>query len=136
MQNNLPNGFISLDEAIALIKSDTRKDPKVDIDFLVRNFAYIAPAHNFTIKLLKRDASGKIVGNGERFVQFANEYETAIFEHAVSDKYKELVGHDFDKNPVRNITTTVTDAENGGNSQGRPQVNTDESTMTKKGASI
>lgn len=136
MQGNLPKDFITLDEAIKLIQSDTRKDPKVDIDFLVRNFAYIAPAHNFTIKLLKRNGAGKIIPNGTRFVQFANEYETGLFEHTVSEKYKELTRKELDTASVKNITTAVTDSENGGNMQAIPMYNTDESTMAKRGDQI
>lgn len=117
IKTQLPKDFMTFDETIKLIQSDSRENPKVDIDFIVSNFVYIAPAHNFTIKLLKKDSSGRTVRNGVKYVQLANEYEATTFEHVVRQKYQELIGHDFDA-PTQRLTTMVTDADNGGNSLG------------------
>lgn len=134
IKTQLPKDFLTFDETIKLIQSDTREAPKVDIDFIVSNFEYISPAHNFTIKLLKRDSSGRIVPNGVRYVQLANEYEAATFEHVVKQKYQELVGHQFDDSPVQRLTTMVTDADNGGNTMGAIMTNGDSETVV--GANI
>lgn len=110
-QGALPKEFLSFDDAIKLIQSDTRKDPKVDIQFIVRNFTYINPGHTFTLKLLKRDTSGKIVPNGVRYVILANQYEATTFEHTVAEKYKELTKQELKGGPVRKMSTMVGDAD-------------------------
>ena len=50
---SLPNGFITVDEAVALINSDTRDDAKVDTQYLVSHIDWIEEAHNFRIPLVR-----------------------------------------------------------------------------------
>ena len=141
MQNNngsLPKDFWDFDTAIQKINNFNRYEPEFDMDFLVQNFAYIAPAHTFNFPLVSKDAkTGRYKRDGRhKYVLLANEYEATTFEHAISAKYREIIGKDLDTTPVRNYTTAVTDSENGGNATGAPRVNTDESTRTKKGAEM
>lgn len=138
MQNGtLPKDFWTFDEAIQKINNFNRQEPEFDMDFLVQNFAYIAPAHTFNFPLVSKNKDGKYKRDGRhKYVLLANEYESTTFEHAISNKYKEIIGKDLDATPVRNYTTAVTDSENGGNAMGAPRVNTDESTRTKKGAEM
>ena len=49
MNNNIPNGFISVEDAISLIESDTRSNAKVDTAFLLRNLPYLRVDGNYTI---------------------------------------------------------------------------------------
>ena len=138
MHNNgsLPKDFWTFDEAIQKINNFNRQEPEFDMDFLVQNFAYIAPAHTFNFPLVSKDSkTGRYKRDGRhKYVLLNNEYEAATFEHAISAKYRETIGKDLDTSPVRNYTTAVTDSENGGNAMGLPRVNTDASTATKKDA--
>lgn len=138
MQNgNLPKDFWDFNTAIDKINNFDRMNPEFDMDFLVQNFAYIAPAHTFNFPLVSKNKDGKYKRDGRhKYVLLANEYEATTFEHAISAKYKEIIGKDLETDPVRNYTTAVTDADNGGNAMGAPRVNTDESTRTKKGAEM
>jgi hypothetical protein len=86
---------------------------------------------------VSKNKDGKYKRDGRhKYVLLANEYEANVFEHAISAKYREIIGKDLDTTPVRNYTTAVTDSDNGGNAMGAPRVNTDESTRTKKGAEM
>ena len=121
----LPKSFLSFDEAIKLIQAETRENPRVDISRLARNLKWLEAKHNYTIFMLKRDASGAIVPNGNRPVSIANDYERTTLEHAIREKYKELARQEYDGDPVHKITTMVTDAESGGNYSGQPIENTE-----------
>ena len=141
MQNNngsLPKDFWDFDTTIKKIQEFNRLEPEFDMDFLIQNFAYIAPAHTFNIPLVSKDAkTGKYKRDGRhKYVLLANDYEAATFEHAISAKYREILGKDLDTDPVHNYTTAVTDSDNGGNAMGLPQINTDVSTATKKGGEM
>lgn len=139
MQNGaLPNDFWSFDEAIKKIQEFDRRNPEFDMDFLVQNFAYISPAHTFNFPLVSKDPNtGKYKRNGQhKYVLLANEFESTTFEHAISEKYREILGKELDTAPVRNYTTAITDSQNGGNVTGAVMRNTDSSTATKKGAEM
>lgn len=116
MQNgNLPNGFISIADAIKLIESDSRTDAKVDTAFLLRNLPYLRVDGNYNIKKLKHE-NGKVVEDGEVYVMVASEYERAILEHAITEHYKNVTGRviDPEKIGLRSITTAVDDEKNAG----------------------
>ena len=116
MQNgNLPNGFITIADAIKLIESDSRTDAKVDTAFLLRNLPYLRVDGNYNIKKLKHE-NGKVVEDGEVYVTVASEYERAILEHAITEHYKNVTGHDVDPEKIglRSITTAVDDEKNAG----------------------
>lgn len=116
MQNgNLPNGFITIADAIKLIESDSRTDAKVDTSFLLRNLPYLRVDGNYNIKKLKHE-NGKVVEDGEVYVTVASEYERAILEHAITEHYKNVTGHavDPEKIGLRSITTAVDDEKNAG----------------------
>lgn len=119
-KKNLPNGFISVDEAIALIQSDSRTNATVNVAFLVKNLPWIEKNHNFTIKLLRHEG-GKVVDNGIKYVAIESDYQKEILKHAIVEHYKEMSGREFDPETVgvRKITTAVEDD----NPQGRPKVN-------------
>lgn len=133
----VPTGFISFEEAIKLIQSDSKETPKVNVSFLVSNIPWIEAKHNFTIPLIKRGDDGKIVQYGHTFVQIANDYEATTLEHTIREKYKELVGREYTKDKeTRSITTSITDADNGGNFTGMPRINEDTTYAPKIGTEI
>ena len=53
-KNNLSPGFITVDDAVELIKSDTRENPIVDMDYLVAHIVWIEANHNFRIPKIRR----------------------------------------------------------------------------------
>ena len=120
MENNLSNGFISVEGAIALIQKDTRTNATVDVAFLVKNIPWLEKNRNFTIKLLRHE-NGKIVENGIKYVAIENDYQKEMLKHAIVQHYKDLSGRDIDPETigVRRITTAVEDD----NPKGRPRVN-------------
>lgn len=114
MQNsNLPNGFVTVADAIKLIESDSRTDAKVDTAFLLRNLPYLRVDGNYNIKKLKHE-NGKVVEDGEVFVMIASEYERAMLEHAITEHYKNVTGRVVNPESIglRSITTAVDDEKN------------------------
>lgn len=114
MQNsNLPNGFVTVADAIKLIESDSRTDAKVDTAFLLRNLPYLRVDGNYNIKKLKHE-NGKVVEDGEVFVMVASEYERAMLEHAITEHYKNVTGRVVNPENIglRSITTAVDDEKN------------------------
>lgn len=130
--NTLPNGFVSVEEAIKLINSDTRKNAVVDVKFLVKNLPWLAKGKNYTIKL-QRHENGRVVNNGLVTVFVKTDYEASILHHAITEHYKELSGReiDVDKMSIKHITTAVDDEKNP---TGRPMRN--RNATTKVGDSI
>ena len=47
----LAPGFVSIDDAVALIKSDTREKPVVDMDYLVSKIVWIEVNHYFRLSM-------------------------------------------------------------------------------------
>mgnify|MGYP000924879096 CR=1 FL=1 len=118
------NQFITVQEAIDLIKSDTRENPVVDIDFIINNYNYIELFHNFNIPLLTRNSKGEVVENGNRYITFERELDVLTFKDVALSHFKEMTSAEYDeeaiKNPTRSITT-VSDPKN--NPGARPQAN-------------
>ena len=111
--NNLPNGFITVADAIKLIESDSRSDAKVDTAFLLSNLPYLRVDGNYNINKLKHE-NGKVVEDGNVFVTISSEYDKAMLEHAITEHYKNVTGRvvDPEKIGLRSITTTVDDEKN------------------------
>ena len=123
----LPKDFLSVDEAVALINSDTRENPVVDTDYLMQHALWLEKSHNFNIPLLRRDNLGRVVKAGHRYVFVESDYDRTILEKAIVDKYRELASRDFDESRrVKNYSTVVTDGETGvnDNPSGRRMVDT------------
>ena len=116
MENNLPKGFISVDDAIKLINEDTRADAKVDTRFLLSGLPYLRVGGTYNIRLAKH-VDGKATYNGEKFVMIASEYERAMLEHAIVEHYKAMSGnmdfkYDSEHAPTKSLSTAVDDEEN------------------------
>lgn len=120
-QSGLPHGFISFDDAVKLIQSDTLDEPKVNMGFLTKNLKYLDSGHNFTIKLVKKTDAGKLVETGTTFVEIKSEYEKATLAHVIEQKYAELTRRQLNATPVRKISTMTSDDPNMGNPAGHMQ---------------
>lgn len=114
MQPALPKGFISIEEAVELINSDTRSDAKVDTKWLVSHVDWVEEAHNFRIPLLKTTADKKIVKCGSKFVQIMNAYDKEVIKRAIRNHYRDLVGHEYQAQNVRAISSVADDSVAGG----------------------
>lgn len=116
--------FITVKEAIELIKSDTRQNPVVDIKQMVESYNSIELFHNYRIPLLTLDKNGNVVENGNRFITFEKELDVLMFKDVVLSHYREMTSARYDEeaitNPTRSITT-VNDPEK--NPTSRPQAN-------------
>lgn len=125
--NRLAPGFITAQSAVKLINSDTMENPKVNISWCAENLSFLAPRHNFTIKLVKKTPEGKIVENGKTQTYVENDYDKVILEKAILDKFRELTNRDYTRN-LRRLSTTVTDKDGEANMMGRPVSNSSSTT--------
>ena len=140
--NNLAPGFVDIDTAIELIKSDTRANPVVDMDYLITRKKWIETAHNFRIPKVRRlkpeevyrTKRGKVVEYetiGEVNVYIATNFDKELLLKTINDKYKELVGHEYRELTTRATSTVADDAQ--GRNAVRPRPNTP---IAKEGANI
>ena len=128
----LKNSFVTIDEAIEIINSDTRKNPVVDITKMVNSLPHLRERGNFRIPLLTRDETGKIVKNGSRFTTINSSWDKSRLEHAIVEHYKVVDKLHRTINPeevgLKSLTTAIDDDKN---TQGRLRVN--DKPMTKYG---
>ena len=121
-ENNLAPGFVTVDQAMELIKSDTRENPVVDMDYLIAHTNWIETNHNFRIpkiRMLKpeevrRTKRGKIIeyeNIGDIYVYIATNFERELLKKTIYDKYRELVGHEYKELGVRARSTVADDAQ-------------------------
>lgn len=140
--NNLAPGFISVDEACEIIKSDTDANPVVDMDYLAAHDNWIEVGHNFRIPKIRRlnkteiyrTKRGKIVefeNTGDIYVYLATAFEAELLKKTIYDKFKELTGHEFKQAGVIARSTVADDAQ--GTAAVRPRANTP---IAKEGATI
>ena len=124
MQKNVTGKIISVDEAIEIIETDNRQNPVVDTVFLVNSLPYLRVNGNYTIKLLGRNADGKIVSKGSTFARITSDWELSKLKHAITEHYKENTRNHIEINPdaigVRSVTTAM-DEDN--NPTGRAMIN-------------
>lgn len=129
MQPALPKGFISIEEAVELINSDSREEAKVDIKWLVGHVDWIEEAHNFRIPLARqatKEEYTKFISNhpaakfdglihlGSKFVQIMNSYDKEVMKKAIRDHYRDLVGHEYQAQNVRAVSSVADDTVAGG----------------------
>lgn len=130
--NNLSPGFVTVDDGCALIKSDTRENPVVDMDYLVAHIVWIETRHNFRIPKIRRlrpeevrrTKRGKIIeyeNTGDVYVYIATNFEKELLKKTILDKFRELVGHDYKEAGVRARSTVADDAQ--GTAAVRPRNN-------------
>lgn len=141
--NNLAPGFMSIESAVELIKSDTRANPVVDMDYLVSKLVWIEVNHNFRIPRIRRLKSdeiyrtkrGKVVeyeNIGDVYVSINTNFEKELLKKTILDKYRELVGHEYKEAGVRAVSTVADDAQ--GRAAVQPRANA--KPIAKEGAVI
>lgn len=117
---NLAPGFITMDEAVALIKSDNRKDPVIDMDYIVSRTKWIETGQNFRIPKIARlatpyrDRRGHIVEfekKGSVYVAISTNFEKELLKKTIFDKFRELTGKEYKERITRGMSTVADDAE-------------------------
>lgn len=144
---SLPNGFITVEEAVELIKSDTRDDAKVDTQYLVSHIDWIEEAHNFRIPLVRLSTKEEIeairkrypgrrpsglTSLGSKTVTIMTAWEKELLKKTIREHYKEMVGRDYEKPTVRGLSS-VSDEENSG---GTVKPRRSSKTIAKEGETI
>ena len=129
----LPKGFIEVEEAVELIKSNTFDKPTVDIKKLANSLDWIEVNHNFAIKkmrlITKEEYAEKLkqfpgrrpselISLGVVTTTLRSAYEVELLKKAIKDNYREVSGHMFDPKNTRGVTT-VLDQESGGGARPR-----------------
>lgn len=120
--STLSPGFIEVDKAVELIKSDTRENPVVDMDYLVAHVVWVETSHNFRIPKIRRLAPeevrrtkrGKVIeyeNTGDAYVYIATNFEKELLKKTILDKFRELVGHEYKESGVRARSTVADDAQ-------------------------
>ena len=140
---NLSPGFVTVDDAVALIKSDTREKPIVDMDYLVGHIVWIETNHNFRIPKIRRlrpdevrkTKRGKVIeyeNIGDVYVYLATNFEKELLKKTILDKFRELVGHEYREVGVKARSTVADDAQ--GRAAVQPRANN--KPIAKEGAVI
>ena len=142
-KNKLPNGFISVEEAVKLIESNTFDEPTVNIKKLASSVDWIELNHNFIIKkvrlITKEEYAEKLkqfpgrrpselVSLGVVTVTLRSAYAVELLKKAIYDNHKKVSGRAYNPVHARGITT-VMDQESGGGA--RPRVS--KKTIAKEG---
>ena len=94
---DLPPGFISVDAAVELIKSDTRENPVVDMDYIISRSHWIEVNHNFRIPKIRRlnpdevyrTKRGKVIDYqhiGDANVAISTSFEKELLKKTIYDK--------------------------------------------------
>ena len=142
-EKNLAPGFVTVDQACELIKSDTRENPVVDMDYLVSRIKWVETAHNFRIPKIRRlkpeevrrTKRGKIIeyeNIGNVYIYIATNFEKELVRKTILDKFRELVGHEYREQSVKARSTVADDAQ--GKAAVQPRVNA--KPIAKEGAVI
>lgn len=147
MNNNpLPNGFISVNDAVALINSDKRDDAKVDTQWLAGHIDWIEEAHNFRIPIVRFATKEEIeaamkahpgrrpnglIRLGSKYVEIRTSFEKELLKKTIRDHYKEMAGREYAESTTRGIST-VMDEETGGSERPRRT----KKTIAKEGETI
>lgn len=120
--NDLPPGYVSVEEACEIIKSDTRQNPVVDMDYLVNKTVWIEVKHNFRIPKIRRLKPEEVYRTkrgqlkeyeeiGSINVKIDTDFQKELLKKTIFDKYRELVGHEYQEAGVRAVSTVADDAE-------------------------
>lgn len=127
---DIPIGFISVEEAVKIISSYdgavSETIPQPDITEMIRRHRWIEPPRTFNIRYftIETDKYGRKKKHTEesKFVQVLDDFQAQTLKHALSEKFKELAGREFDMSlDIRSITTAVDPDDKG---SGRPRKNT------------
>lgn len=117
--DKLPDGHITVDQAIQILKKHTAKKPTVDLDFALDSLNYIQVAKNATLKLMKQDAEGKWYSFNHVAVVMPTAREYEMYKWEVKQTVKRVSGKMPEpEKEVVSVSSMVDDLE-GSNPQPR-----------------
>lgn len=131
----LSPGFIKVEDAINLIKQDTRDNATLDLDWMTKNIHYINENKNFRIPLMKSDANKIAHHDGSTYVYIKDSYEKEMLRHAIRTAFRERTGRDINPEGTTHNKTTVYDPEHNTLSQGGA-IQTNPNPTTKLGDNL
>lgn len=126
---SLPNGFITVEEAVKLIKSDTRDNAVVDTQYLVSHIDWIEEAHNFRIPLVRFSTKEEIEAIRKRYpgrrvnglthvgsknVTIMTAFDKELLKQTIRDHYKETAGREYEAPKVRGLSSVSDEETSGG----------------------
>lgn len=129
MQPILPKDFLPIEEAVALINSGTRSDPKVDIKKMALSLDWIEPNHNFRIPLVRLATKEEylnlirvthnphpndLIRLGSKYVEIRDGYDMERMKKVVRDHFRDMAGHEYEAQEVRAISSVADDEVAGG----------------------
>lgn len=109
--------YLSIEDAIKLIESDSRKHVVVDIEKMMATIKFLRKGKTFRIPLVKSVATNRrgIEKIGSKYVIPKNEFERTSIEHAIVSKFEEETGRTIDVETMGlKRINTVTDEKNDG----------------------
>lgn len=145
-KQSLPNGFITVENAVKLIESNTFDKPTVDIKYLVGHLDWVELAHNFRIpvvrlvtpeeykELMKRYPGrrpSELTRVKDETVTLRTSYEVELLKKSIRDNYRSITKHEYQGKNTRGITTVI-DEEKGTDAAPRATKNT----IAKEGSVI
>lgn len=132
MERRLPTGYISVQDAVELIKKDTRDNPIVDMDWLIARKKRIEVGHTFRIprvrmlppEKVKRSRFGKVIDYEvvkSEYVFISDAFEQELLKKTIGDKYAEMVGHEYRELGLKSRSTVSNDATSASVQAVRPR---------------
>lgn len=110
MDNNLPAGHITTEQAIKLIEKHTAEKPLVDLGFLLNNIGYMNSAHNYTIKLMQKNKEGEYYSGLHVACVVRTDRDLENLKYAIKEAAKRITGRVIEpEKKVRAVTTQVDD---------------------------
>lgn len=110
MDVKLPDGHIDVDTALKVLEKHTATKPVVDLDFMVDNIRYMNSAHNYTMKLMKKNKDGKYYSDMHVAVVVRTDRDLENLKYAIKETAKRVGYADVEpEKKVRTITTQVDD---------------------------
>lgn len=121
-KNSLPNGFISIEDAVKLIENNTFDEPTVDIKYLAKSLDWVEVAHNFRIPkvrlitkeeymeaLKKRPGKrpNELIKRGSETVTVRTAYEAELLKKTIKDNYRKTAGKEYQPQITRGISTVA-----------------------------
>lgn len=134
-----PKDFLTIEEAIKLIDTDTPTNPTVDNVELVKGIEYLrmnmrGGALNYSIHLVKKNEQGRIVPNGVKWAVVESARDANTLEYAIMDHYKSRSGKEAPDPESLGLETFETTMDEKHKNSVKPRHNTE--SATKKGSDL
>lgn len=125
--SSLPKGFISVEDAVKLINTNTFDKPTVDIKYLIGHKDWIEIAHNFRIPKVRLATKEEVMDEMKRrpgrrpselivlenvYVTLRTAFEVEYLKKTIRDNYAGIVGHEYKEIHTRGMTSVI-DQESG-----------------------